>query len=220
MDCPKCGTHNLDDAEHCRICGASFSARKVPAGPSKTCQFCKTPNDPDAPFCTKCGKYLGAIETERTPRKEKQKKEYIRTYDDYAASAKRTARANVGGIVIILVAFFALADAIITAAIVLPEYDTITSVNPALKAAIANLVTCQAIRIVFVVLAFMGGFFAIKRMNWGFAIVGGVMSILAVITGLLWLVFPVWGLIELVLFLGAIVAVMLIGISRREFLLT
>ncbi len=202
------------------MCGNSFKAQKVPVGPSKVCQFCKSANDPDAPFCMTCGKYLGSIETEKTVRKEKREKEYIRRYDDYAASAKMVARTNAGGIVFIIVGAFALVDAIITLAIVMPEYDTLTTQNPAFKAAYANLVTCQALRVVFVVLAFMGGFFAIKRTNWGFAMVGGIMGLFAVITGLLWLAFPVWALIELVLFLGAIVAVVMVGISRREFLLT
>ena len=220
MDCPKCGTHNLDNAESCRMCGNSFRADKVPEGPSKVCQFCKSANDPDAPFCTSCGKYLGAIETAKTVRREKHEKEYVRRYDDYAASAKRVAWSNSGGIVLIIVGAFALVDAIMTLAIVMPEYDTLTTQNPALKAAYANLVTCQALRVVFIVLAFMGGFFAIKRTNWGFAMVGGIMGLFAVITGLLWLAFPVWALIELCMVLGTIAAVILVGISRREFLLT
>jgi ribosomal protein L40E len=220
LDCPKCGTHNLDSAESCRMCGNSFKVREVPVGPSKICQFCRSANDPDAPFCTSCGKYLGAIETEKTLRKEKREKEYVRRYDDYATSAKRVAWTSAGGIVLIIVAAFALVDVIITLAMVMPEYDTLTTQNPALKAAYANLVTCQALRVVFVVLAFMGGFFAIKRTNWGFAIVGGVMCLFAVITGLLWLALPVWALIELVMFLGTIVAVVMVGVSRREFMVT
>lgn len=123
-----------------------------------------------------------------------------------------------------MAAVFALFDAIITIAIVwgattLADYDRMVRENPELKTALVNLLACQALRLVFVVIAFLGGYFAVKRLNWGLSIVGGIMGILAVITGLLWIVFPVWGLIELVLFLGAILAVVMVGISRKEFML-
>jgi len=49
--------------------------------------------------------------------------------------------------------------------------------------------------------------------------VGGILGIFALLSGLLILVIPVWALIELVLLCGAVVGVVMVGISRREFML-
>lgn len=224
MDCPKCGVHNLEDAERCKICGSLLRPKSKPTGPSKECPLCKTRNDLDAPFCSGCKKPLGSIAVKEIKNEKKREKYYDRTYIDYPGSAHRTARAGVGGALIMMAAFFALIDAVFTIAISwemtrLADYDQLLRENPQLEGVVASLVVCQGLRFVFIVIAFAGGIFAMQRLRWGLAMVGGILGIFALLSGLLILVLPVWGLIELVLLCGAVVGVVMIGISRREFML-
>ena len=224
MDCPKCGVHNLEDAERCRICGNALRPKNEPTGPSKECPLCKTRNDLDAPFCSGCGKPLGSVAIKEVEKKTKREKYYDRTYADYPGSAMRTAWAGVGGILIVMAAFFALVDANFTIAVSwqvtrLADYDRLLRENPQLKDVITNLVVCQGLRFVFIIIAFAGGIFAIRRLRWGLAMVGGILGILALMSGLLFLIVPFWGWIELVLLCGAVVGVIQVGVSRREFLL-
>lgn len=46
IECPACGTHNDEDALHCKAC----ATRIAPV----TCPKCGTENDPDAKFCKAC----------------------------------------------------------------------------------------------------------------------------------------------------------------------
>ena len=228
MDCPKCGTHNPDEAKRCRLCGAFLRPQETrPAGTTKNCAFCGTTNDRDAPFCTGCGRPMGSTYTkadEKKERKEKRAKSYERTYADYPASAHMVARAGLGGILIILAAFFALVDAVFTLAITwqvtqLGDYDRLLRENPDLASALANMAVCQGLRIVFIFIAFAGGIFAVRRLRWGLSMVGGVLCILSVMSGIILLVIPFWWVIELSVWVGAIIGVVLVGISRREFML-
>jgi hypothetical protein len=224
LDCPKCGVHNIEGAERCRICGNALTPENEPTGPSKECPLCKTRNDLDAPFCSGCGKPLGSVAIKEIKKKTKREKYYDRTYADYPGSAMRTAWAGVGGILIVMAAFFALVDAIFTIAVSwqvtrLADYDRLLRENPQLKDVITNLVVCQGLRFVFIIIAFAGGIFAIRRLRWGLAMVGGILGILALMSGLLFLIVPFWGWIELVLLCGAVVGVIQVGVSRREFLL-
>ncbi len=68
--------------------------------------------------------------------------------------------------------------------------------------------------------AIMGGVFAVRKERWGLAMVGGIMGTIAVILTLLGLVIPFWGLIALILFFGGIVGTILVGVSRREFVIS
>jgi hypothetical protein len=161
---------------------------------------------------------------EKREKKEKQAKTYERTYVDYPGSAHRVARAGLGGILIIMAAFFALVDAVFTLIISwqatqLGDYDRLVRENPNLAEALANLAVCEGLRIVFIFIAFAGGIFAVRRLRWGLSMTGGVLCILSLLSGIILLLIPVWGLIELCLLVGAIIGVVLVGISRREFLL-
>jgi len=225
LDCPRCGTHNLDSSERCRLCGGEIRPREKAKGPTRECPLCKTPNDIDAPLCIGCGKPLGSTTVDETAPKKKREKYYDRTYVDYPGSAQRTARTGLAGILLIMGAFFAFVDAIFTLfigyqATQLGDYDQMLRENPELKGVIPSLVVCESVRLLFIVMAFMGGILAVRRLRWGFAMLGGVMGVLALLSGILFLFIPFWGLIELILVGGAVVAVGMIGISRREFMLT
>ncbi len=226
MDCPKCGTHNLDDAERCRLCGAPLRLRAASySGPTKNCAFCGTINELEAPFCTGCGRPMGSTYSKTVEKKEKKTKYYDRTYADYPASAARTARVGVGGVLIIMGAFFALVDAVFTTIIfyqatLLPEYGHMLRENPDLQGVVSSMIVCQGLRLIFVVIAFAGGIFAVQRLRWGLSITGGVMCILGLGSGIMLLVIPFWGLIELLLLVCVLIGVVMIGISRKEFLLS
>jgi len=123
-----------------------------------------------------------------------------------------------------MAAFFALIDAVFTIAISwemtrLADYDQLLRENPQLEGVVSSLVVCQGLRFVFIIIAFAGGIFAMQRLRWGLAMVGGILGIFALLSGLLVLILPVWALIELVLLCGAVVGVAMVGISRREFML-
>jgi hypothetical protein len=169
-----------------------------PAGPTKVCPFCAVANDPDAPFCAGCGRPMGSTFSKSAARKEKKEmvvKTYERTYADYPGSAYRNAWTGLGGILIIMAAFFALVDAVFTLALSwqvtqLADYGRLVRENPSLESALANMAVCQGLRIVFIFIAFAGGIFAVKRLRWGLAMTGGVLCILSLLSGVILLIIP------------------------------
>lgn len=225
VDCQKCGVHNPEGVERCKICGTPLSVPKAPSGPTRECPFCGTENDKEAPFCSTCNKPLYSLEgkAEKTE-KAKREKYYDRTYVDYPGSAARTARAGLGGILIMMAALFALIDALFTLLISwemsqLADYNQLVAENPQLEGVLSSLVVCEGLRIVFIIIAIMGAVFAVRRSRWGLAMIGGIFSILSVGSSFLMLVIPLWIFIVLALGIGAIIGVILVGVSRREFLL-
>jgi uncharacterized membrane protein len=59
-----------------------------------------------------------------------------------------------------------------------------------------------------------------KRLGFGMAAAGAILGILASGSSIMALVWAVWGALMAMLFLGSILALVLIVISRREFMLT
>ena len=74
-------------------------------------------------------------------------------------------------------------------------------------------------RVVFACIALVGALAAIRRLNFGLAVLGGIFGILALGSSIMAVVWGVWFLITGVLFLAAILALILVAISRREFML-
>ena len=226
MDCPRCGTRNLDGSESCRMCGNPFTLDEGPKGPSRECPFCKTKNALDAPFCSGCNRPMAPMRSKVFTEEKKAKKEkfYDRTIEDYARSPMRTARLSLAGIIFFMIGFFVLVDVTFTLGLgwevtQTEDYDRLLDENPALGSAIPNLVACQGIRIVFACLAILGGFAAIRRMQFGLAAAGGVFSIFALGTSVLVLLLGWWMMLSGVLFLGAILGLIFVIISKREFML-
>jgi hypothetical protein len=224
MDCPHCGTHNLDEAERCRICANLLRPDAGPKGPTKACPFCKTENDVDAPFCSNCAKPFGARVVEEPERRARREKYYDRTYADIPGSAARTHWTGLGGILVIMMVFFALADVVLTIAIyweisTWAEYDQLLRENPQYEGVVSSLMVCEGVRILFLLIAFAGAIFAIKRLRWGLAMFGSVLGVLALLSGILLLLVPWWGLIELFMLVGGVAGIVMIGVCRKEFLL-
>ena len=224
MDCPKCGVHNLDEAKLCRMCGSPLKLEEGPKGPAKRCLFCGTLNELDTPFCSGCSKPMGSKKPQEIEVKGKRKKQYDRTYADYPASAKRTAWCSIAGIIMIMVATIVMIDVIFTVAesyreTQMDEFDRFAENHPALKSFMANIVACESIRAVFSILAFMGAFSAIRRLNFGLVIVGGISGILGLMMSISALVYFSWFLVIGVTFLAALVALGMVVLSRREFML-
>jgi hypothetical protein len=141
---------------------------------------------------------MGSTFSKSAARKEKKEmvvKTYERTYADYPGSAYRNAWTGLGGILIIMAAFFALVDAVFTLALSwqvtqLADYGRLVRENPSLESALANMAVCQGLRIVFIFIAFAGGIFAVKRLRWGLAMTGGVLCILSLLSGVILLIIP------------------------------
>jgi hypothetical protein len=224
MDCPKCGTSNRDDDEVCRMCGQRLKNEAIVSGKIVSCPSCRTENPSERRTCSVCGKplYMGAAKI--APEDDYDWRKPERTYLDYATSASRTMTTGTGGALILLAAFTALADIVITLMVTydvtqLADYRDLTDSYPALEDAVNTMVACQALRFVFVAIAFMGGTLAMKRSRWGLAMLGGVFSVLALMSSLLAFVMPWWLLIVFLVWCGAIIGTIMVGISRREFVI-
>jgi len=224
MDCPKCGVHNRDDADVCKICGQRLRNEEIASGQVVRCPSCRAENPSDRKICSVCSKPLrmGAAKIEAQDEYDWKKPE--RTYLDYATSSSRTMTAGTGGALIFLAAFVALVDIVITLMVTydmtqLADYRELTRAYPTLEDAVATMVACQAMRMVFVVIAFMGGVLAMRRLRWGLAMVGGVFGVLAVMSSLLVLTMPFWLLVVFLVWCGAIIGTIMVGISRREFVI-
>ncbi len=224
MDCPKCGVHNRDDADVCKICGQRLRNEAIASGQVVRCPSCRAENPSDRKICSVCSKPLrmGAAKMEAQDEYDWKKPE--RTYLDYATSSSRTMTAGTGGALIFLAAFVALGDIVITLMATydvtqLADYQDMTREFPFLQDAVATMVACQALRGVFVVIAFMGGMLAMRRLRWGLAMVGGVFGVLAVMSSLLVLTMPFWLLVVFLVWCGAIIGTIMVGISRREFVI-
>ncbi len=226
VECPKCGTQNLASAQRCRICGNELRASDPKrTGPAKVCPFCRAENDPDAPFCSGCGKHLGSVVVAPERERLKEEKKYDRFYGEYPMSAKRTWRAGVGGTLIIMAAFYIIVDAALTISIGVygtqqPEWDRLVRENPQLASFLANLTACESIRILFAVIAFAGGLFAIRRLRWGLAMTGGVMAILGMLSSFLTLLLGYFAFVASCLLGGAVIALVLVGLAKKEFMLS
>lgn len=227
MDCPKCGTHNLEGVERCRLCGSPLSADQDSSGATKECPFCHTKSPINSPFCLGCNRLISPMKR-KLPKEEKKriKKEKYndRTYADYPSSSLRTARLGLAGIIFIMCSFFVFVDIAFSLglgweAAQSREWEELERENPALKTAVSNLVVCQAIRVVFVCLALLGGIAAVRKVRFGFAVAGGVFAIFSLLTSVLALVLGWWLILTGILFLAAILGLILVIISRREFML-
>lgn len=228
MECPKCGTANKEDAARCRICGAELMPKLGGASATKMCPFCNARNEIDAVFCARCNKLLGeptkkTLKTEEA--KEKVEKLYERRYSDYPSSAQRTARLGLAGIILIMAGIFSIADVAFTIGIGvqithMQEYDELVEEDPRVKTFLPNLAACESIRLVFACIALFGGLAAMRRLGFGMAAAGAIFGILASGSSIMALVWAVWGALMALLFLGSILALVLIAISRREFMLT
>jgi hypothetical protein len=81
---------------------------------------------------------------------------------------------------------------------------TLTGVPPEYTEMVRGMITvCAAIGLIFSLIAFLGGFMAIKRKMWGLSLVGSIL-------GLFTLGFVIGSVL-------ALVALILIAISKKEF---
>lgn len=224
MDCPKCGVHHRADASACRMCGHQFITAVSREFRGIRCPTCGADNPPGEKDCSVCRRPMRPKAAKKDVEDPDAWKRPQRTYADYPSSASRTARVGTGGVLIIMAGFFTIADIIMTLMITydatqMADYRDLTRQYPYLEEAVGTMVACQALRLMFAVPALLGGMFAIQKKRWGLAMLGGVLGTLAVVSTLLGLVIPFWGLIAVLLFFGGIVGTVLVGVSRREFVI-
>lgn len=206
------------------MCGNPLKAEAELKGPSRRCAFCGTVNEADSRFCSVCSRPMGPQahkKKEEAVRKEKYKE---KIYADYPASARRTGLCSVAGIILIMVGAILLLDVVFTIAesyreTQMADFDRLAEEHPVLKSFMANIVACQAIRLVFAMLTIMGSLAAIRRMNFILAVAGCIFGILGVMMSISALTYLVWAAIIGLAFLSTLLALGMIVLSRREFML-
>ncbi len=226
MECPKCGVANKDDLEKCRICGTDLRPMG-PTGQMKACPFCKALNEFDAVFCVSCNKPFGeqkGPDVDAIFSRGRVGKSYDRTYTDAPGSAAREARLGTAGILLLMISLWALLDILFTSGILYSaahssDYDRLKDDYPQLKTLLADIAVCESIRVVFLVLAFVGAITSVRRLNFMLAMLGAIFGLLLTMSSLLALAWGTWFLITIVMFFMAIIAILLIAFSRREFML-
>jgi len=205
------------------MCGSPIrQAPKAIVGPTKTCLFCHAVNEKDAPFCSGCGKPMGSVPVDLSEGKIRRERDDARIYTDYATGAVRSSRASTAGILLLVIVAFVAMDMVITVTTLWDfsttrEYDELVAGNSVYETAFANLLACQVIRLMFVVVVVLGAVSAMRRMRFGFAVIGCVFAIFCLGTNILALVSGFWMLVSIVLFFAALVSLGLVIASRREF---
>jgi len=195
------------------------------ASATKVCPFCNARNDVDAVFCARCNKFLGEPTKKmliQERKKEKKESSFDRTYADYPTSAKNTARLGQAGIWMMIIGILLIVDVVLSFGLAwqltqAEDYDEIVRDNPEIETLIPSLAVCESIRLIFACFTIIGGLSAMRRMNFGLAILGCVLGLLASISSFLALVWIVWGAFMLLGFLGSIAALVQVLLARREF---
>ncbi|MBE0635248.1 zinc ribbon domain-containing protein [Candidatus Bipolaricaulota bacterium] len=219
MKCGKCGADNPDYAIYCGKCGndlpkASPSALRTQesdstptAAPQPSAQWAKT----ETKFCSKCGKEISASSYtcefcgQRPWSDDASKWEHLYdtphsysssdAYSTYEAptSVSHSNGPVIGGIFAILAGILALGQGLIymagSAMIDLPGTGA--------------LCMCGGVDFIFGIASVIGGALALKRVNYGIAILGAILGML--------------GLGLYIGFLFGLIALIFIAISREEF---
>lgn len=84
--CPKCGTVNDADAQHCKDCGTRLAV---------SCPRCGTTNLADVNFCTKCGDDLRSVDLPQPP-------VFQRTYSTYSPFLTASHNSNLAVISLVM----------------------------------------------------------------------------------------------------------------------
>jgi DNA-directed RNA polymerase subunit RPC12/RpoP len=183
VKCPYCGAPGQEYLFNCSKCG-----RELPR------DIMKPLDQRDRRFCPMCGREMGASDSVCG---------YCRSMESYAASHEYRPRPSssgtvtLGGVLILLSGVFAIGSGIFSLALS-------SAIGAAGYSGTGFLTCCSFIIVLFGIAAMVGGYFAITRSHFSFALVGGILGTLA---GGFWI-----GLV-----LG-LVGLVLIAVSRDEFL--
>jgi len=181
--CAHCGTFNRLGVEKCRLCGRPLEPEGQTADGIPVCISCGAHQHEGAETCTACGKPMRDVVRSNLPQ-DLPAEECVH-WSDKPASAGRTAKVSVAGILVLLAGFLGIAQAVI---LVTPEMseEIVSGLEEAIPGleAVDNLMTdyvlLQAAFFVFGVVAVFGSMFALMGSRFDMSIVGAVFGILAV----------------------------------------
>lgn len=205
--CAHCGTFNAAGAENCRLCGKTLNQQDLASGDRPICISCGAHVHTGAETCTACGKPMRDVVRSNLP--GDLSVEACVHWSEKPASASRTAKVSVAGILVLLAGFLGVAQAIIS---ITPEVSegfirTLEETVPGVESIdnlMANYVIVQLAFFVFGVVAIFGSMFALMGSRFDLSLLGAVFGVVA------------FGFL-LGSFLS-LVALVLIATSRKEFL--
>lgn len=193
-NCPYCGGLVQDGATACGFCGKELGISSVPPPPpgygsagTRYCVACGRPIPFEANVCPYCG-------------------HDYRIASGLSIQSQKTWKPTAAGILIIIAGILAIAMGALYMSLDVADFEDLgVALPPEFTAEdLAGLMDiCGVVLFVFAIIAIIGGIFGIQRKHFGFAIAGGV-----------------FGLLGIGFFLGsllALVGLILVAISRREF---
>lgn len=135
------------------------------------CPFCQAQNPIGASECSVCQRGLGTVRPDDRP-----KARIIRSdeweekvgYEDAPHQARRIAWVSLGGVLVLMAGALGLIDAVFMIGLG-AELDILDT----------NAIVCTVMMTVFGIVAVMGGFLAIMRLQFPLAVIGGVSGIFA-----------------------------------------
>lgn len=206
IECPHCGVPNPTGAEICRMCGRPLT--EVPAEPgSRTCISCGLVHTKKEETCNHCGMPVRDVVRSNLP--ENLPVQECVHWSEAPASAGRSAKVSVAGILILLAGFLGIAQAVLALTPDIGEgfmrtYEDLVPIAEPVDNMLEDFVVLQGAVLIFGAVAIFGSMFALNQSRFDMAIVGAVFGILAV-GFLMGALLSIFGLI-------------LIATSRKEFL--
>lgn len=204
--CEHCGTMNLASGTRCRMCG--WPLNKASSG-FKACPECGSTHTPIAEnSCVSCGWNFGT--PKRLPTKEEAGPETCEHWSELPAHSHRTAMIDMAGILILVAGALGITHALLsalpsTSTDIMYHYERIIPAGKFLNGVIQDNDFLAILMFAAGALAMGLSMSVFKRSNLMLAFTGAVLGIIAI------------GFLLGAFF--ALVGLLLIAVSRREFML-
>jgi hypothetical protein len=175
---------NAAGASSCRLCGRPLEGDHHPANREMpACISCGAHVHEGTDRCTACGRPLREVIKSNLP--EGLPEEACVHWSERAASAGRTAKVSVAGILILMAGFLGIAQALLSHSPEISEgfMRTLEEAVPGMESVdnlLADYVVLQALVFVFGAVAIFGSMFVMTRSRFDMAVIGAVFGIIAV----------------------------------------
>ena len=206
IECPHCGVPNPAGAKICRLCGKPLDEVRSDTD-SRACISCGLVHTKKEETCSHCGMPVRELVSRNLPG-DLPVQECVH-WSEKPASAGRSAKVSVAGILILIAGFLGIAQAVFAFTPEIGEgfirtYEDLVPWAETVDTALEDFVVLQGAALIFGAVAIFGSMFALNRSRFDMAVVGAVFGILA-IGFFMGALFSVFGLL-------------LIATSRKEFL--
>jgi len=207
IKCPHCGVPNLATATTCRVCGRSLAEHGSTDEGARACISCGQVHTRKEETCNHCGMPVREVVSRNLPG-DLPVQECVH-WSEAPASAGRSAKVSVAGILVLLAGFLGIAQAVFALTPDIGEgfmrtYEDLVPWAQPVDSLLEDFIVMQGAALVFGVVAIFGSMFALNQSRFDMAVVGAVFGILAI--GFL---------------MGALLSIfglLLIATSRKEFL--